>query len=238
MKFAICDDDRQFLRVFRPAVESWCAKQDIVGQYQTFTSPVDLLEADLSSVQVLFLDIEMPNCSGIDAAKTLRQRYPALILVFVTAWLQYAPEGYHVEAFRYLLKSRLADSLEPCLDAVREKISASQQMLSLRTRDSALDLPLKDILYLEGTGNRAVLVHCLPDEGSPLECAGKLQDLEAQLGPHGFLRIQRSYLVNMAWISRITGYSVFLRSGTTLKVSEKNYGPVCTRYLTWKGQRL
>ena len=71
-----------------------------------------------------------------------------------------------------------------------------------------------------------------------LECIGLLSELEGQLAGAGFLRIQRSYLVNMAHIEKITNYYAYLSTGEALKVSVQNYREVCRQFLLWKGRHL
>ena len=104
MKIAICDDSYEFACQLKEKLESICAKLDWQMESTVFSSPTALLSADLSAIQVLFLDIDMPGLNGIEVASRIRKHQKDLILVFVTAFIEYAPEGYHVEAYRYLLK--------------------------------------------------------------------------------------------------------------------------------------
>ena len=59
-----------------------------------------------------------------------------------------------------------------------------------------------------------------------------------RLSGKGFIRLQKSFLVNMSYISKISGYTAQLRNGEILKVSEKDYKAICAEYLMWKGRRL
>ena len=92
---------------------------------------------------------------------------------------------------------------------------------------------------MEGTARRHILLH-LTSGGrqTRLECIGLLSELEGQLAGAGFLRIQRSYLVNMAHIEKITTYYAYLSTGEALKVSVQNYREVCRQFLLWKGRHL
>ena len=238
MRIAVCDDNVAFLDILIREISRWSAILDLDNEYLKFKSPKALLEYDLSSVQVLFLDIEMPQYTGLEVAQKIRENNPDIILIFVTSWLQYAPAGYRVNAFRYLLKTKLSEELPICLDEIRQKICESNQSIILQQRDSSIEVLLKDILYFEGTSYRSVLLYRASDPGKPCECTGKLADYEARLKDQSFLRIQKSYLVNMAHIDRIKNHMAILRNGSSLKVSEKNYTAVCRQFLLWRGTKL
>ena len=90
------------------------------------------LGADLSAADTLFLDIDMPGIDGITAGRELRGRYPDLIIVYVTGYVQYARDGYSVAAFRYLLKDSLDEELPDCLRDIQQKLYAQQESIVIR----------------------------------------------------------------------------------------------------------
>ena len=171
----------------------------------------------------------------------LREKYPELIIVFLTAFLQYAPDGYKVRAFRYLMKEDLssADVME-CLDDVWRELFASSESIEVTdTEHNLLCFRLRDVLYCSGTPKRHTVFHISKtNETACVECVGKLSGYEEQLRGHGFLRIQKSFLVNMFHIDRIANYTARLSSGETLKVSARHYQSICSEYLRWRGATL
>lgn len=237
MKLMICDDNAAFARELRRKIEDICAYEDWPLDCLIFEKPQDVLNADLSGVKAAFLDIEMPGGNGIELARQLRTKYPEMILVFVTAYIEYAPSGYKVDAFRYLLKSRVDEELREVLEGIRERLYSSSDVVSLKTRDGECVFSLKDVLYFEGTAQRMVLAH-ISSRAEPLTCLGKLSELETSLAGKGFLRIQKSFLVNMTHLRRISGYRAFMSDGKELKVSELNYSKIREQYLLWKGSGL
>ena len=204
---------------------------------EPYFSPTQLLQADLSKYDIVFLDIEMPGIDGIETARRLRQQYDELFLVFITGWIEYAPDGYRVNAFRYLLKKSLPEDLWLCLDEIQEKLFENTECISLRSKEREVEIPLKNIIYFEGTRQKNVLVY-LKHESTPLECYGKISEMDELLREKGFLRIQKSFLVNMAYIEKIRNYKARLRNGTELKVSERQYQSVNQQYLIWRGHML
>lgn len=237
MKIAICDDIPEFAFELKHKIENTCAKRSVSLDCKVFTSPKAMLETDMSTTQVIFLDIDMPEKNGLEVAKELRKKYPELILIFVTAFIEYAPAGYNVAAFRYLLKQQLDDNLPSVMEDIQKKLIESTDYIIVEQKSGTASVPLKDILYLEGTQYRMVQFHIL-NQMHPIEAIGKLSDYEQQLKGKGFLRLQRSFIANMSHISRIRNYQVILRDGTTLSASEKYYKQVQALFLQWKGQHL
>lgn len=103
VKIVILDDELEFSKILDKKIKEYCARKDLLYDCQIFSSGKTLLEDDLSSIQVAFLDIDMPEFNGLDVAKVLHQRYPEMILIFVTFFIKYAPSGYKVNAFRYTI---------------------------------------------------------------------------------------------------------------------------------------
>lgn len=93
MKIAICDDSYEFACQLKIKLDAICARLDWQMEAMVFSSSTALLNADLSGVQILFLDIDMPGLNGIEVASRIRKQQKDLILVFVTAFIEYAPEG-------------------------------------------------------------------------------------------------------------------------------------------------
>lgn len=237
MDVVICDDERYFAEELERKLQTYAAFKDIKLETKTFYTTKTLLSTDLSSCDALFLDIDMPEITGLEAAQIIRRSYPDLILVFITGWIEYAPAGYRVNAFRYLLKKRLSEELPVCLDDIREKLYENAAMITVQTRDRTLEIAIKNILYAEGTSHRSVFLHLVKERGA-IECVGKLSDYESRLSDNGFLRLQKSYLANMEHIVKIRNYIATLRDGTELKVSERQYAQVKKQFLMWKGRVL
>lgn len=237
MDVVICDDERYFADGLERQIQSYAALKDVKVGIKTFYTTKTLLSADLSNCDALFLDIDMPETTGLEAARIIRMNYPDLILVFITGWIEYAPAGYRVNAFRYLLKKKLSEELPVCLDEIRAKLYENAAMITVQTRDRTLELAIKNILYVEGTSHRSVFLH-LVKERDAIECVGKLSDYEVRLSDNGFLRLQKSYLANMEHIVKIRNYIATLRDGTELKVSERQYAQVKKRFLMWRGRIL
>lgn len=238
MNIALCDDNPAFLRQLRNAIMDTCAAKDWPCSCTCYSTPRDLLSANLSSTQVLFLDVDMPGINGLETARLLRKTYRDLIIVFVTGFIEYAPAGYDVAAFRYLLKPELNTKLAQCMRDLWDSLYTSHETIRVQLLDHDAKIRVSDILYIEGTSQRHTLLHTTTAPDTPLVCRGLLAEYESQLSDKGFLRIQRSYLVNMAHMEDIRNYNAILDNGTTLRVSRSSYGKICEQYVLWEGEHL
>ena len=236
MKVAICDDDGAFCDFFSRMLEEQFTARHWPCDYAVFSSGTALLASDLTDVAAVFLDIDMPGPDGMQTARQLRAKSSEVLIVFVTALDRYAVEGYSVEALRYLLKDDLDRQLGPCVDALLEKLSGRRRYIKVQTPDRWMTVSLEDIRYFEGTVSRRVLLHLR--QGPPMECMGRIGDYAQKLAGDDFLRIQRSFLVNMQIIEDIRNYRAALTGGESLAVSRKNYSEITRRYVIWKVRQV
>ena len=123
----------------------------------------------------------------------------------MTSYIEYAPAGYRVAAFRYLLKQRLDEELPCVLEDVQRKLLESEELISVRTKSGFVDIPLKDVLYLEGTPGREVVFHMSRFE--TIKASGRLTQYEERRAAKDFFGTQKALL--RTW--RIYAESVIIK---------------------------
>lgn len=240
IRISICDDDPLFRESLRSEVRNILNLHEIDAVIQIYDHAESIPEHSLSTTDVFFLDIDFSekNYTGIDIARTVRKYQQNAIIVFVTNFIEYAPEGYEVQAFRYLLKSSIHEKLEQCLLQIMQKLQSDHETMQISIAGEILTLPLSDILYIESQGHLAVIY--VSKQGSKTvktySFYSTLSSLERQLSPMGYLRIHKSYLVNMHRIRKYQCTEAVLDNGTILKVSERSYSEQKKQYLLWKAR--
>ena len=151
LKIAVCDDEEQFRKIVGKYIEVFLTKQFIDFHIDYFQSGVEFagLEEEMSQYDVAFLDISMDKLDGIEVAKRLRKYSDKVIIVFITAFLDYSLEGYKVNAIRYLLKSspNLKLDFDECMETVLDKINYTTPKKNFRFRE----VELNNIVYIEST---------------------------------------------------------------------------------------
>lgn len=195
--------------------------------------------ADLKP-DLMFLDIQMPKLNGFEVLELLPER-PAV--VFVTAFDAYAVQAFDVHAIDYLLKpfspERLAEALEQALARVQRE--SRDHLAALLADARQRDAPVARILVRDGARVHVVPVEkldyieaqddyiCLHSDGKRYLKEQTMAQVEALLDPTRFVRIHRSYILNIERIARVELYAkdsriAILQNGTKLPVSRSGYG--------------
>ncbi|MDL2214198.1 LytTR family DNA-binding domain-containing protein [Clostridia bacterium OttesenSCG-928-O13] len=235
MKCAICDDDYAFARSFQTRVLDYCKKRQIACSCNLFLTPSELLLEDLDSFDIIFLNVDMGCWDGINIARSIRRTGSQTLIIFVSNHLEYAPEGYSVGAFRYLLKSGLDKTFADAMDAAVKVLRCSTDIVSITSNKETYEIPLSGVLYAE-SDKRTVTLYLADLSYDALTFYTKLSDLESDLAGKGFLRVHKSYLVNMQHVADIRNYTVFMKNGQTLPTSRQGYSDITGRYRAWQDE--
>ena len=233
MNVLICDDEWSVTEQVSELLQKHCAETGTQVRFHLFDASCAI--KDFAEYDIAILDIDMGNFSGIDLARRLRKEKPGIVIIFLTNFIQYAPEGFEVQAFRYLLKSDMQERLVSYFeDAVREVVR-EKQIITISVNSELIDIPVNHILYLE-SNLRIIIMHLIHDERKEYRFYGNMTDLSEKLEDLGFLRIQKSFLVNMEYIEQMQYEKVSLRGGIVLPSSAKNRKELKQHYLKWRGK--
>lgn len=238
LSILICDDDFRMVATMKAAAESVLSEAEKKAKIHTFTDATSISEQILSSCDIALLDIDFDGAeyNGMDIARKLRGLRNDTVIIFVTNFIEYAPEGYEVQAFRYILKRDLEADLKAVLPLALKQLN--RETLPIQVNGEIIKVPLDDILYLEvQQHNVTVVTRKLTVDRKPKEYCfyAALSDLEERLEPLGFLRIHKSYLVNMKHLKKFQCREAILDNGMVLRVGEKSYSENKQKYLLWKG---
>lgn len=241
LRVLICDDDPLFAKSLQASLTALFQKHDVEAKIHTYTCWEDVGTIILSSYDIAFLDIDFSGYqyTGIDIARKLRSVRQDSIIIFVTNYIEFAPEGYEVQAFRYLLKSELGHKLEKTLALALNHFNSVRETLKIQSNGELIDILLSDILFVESQGH-LLIIHLQTKTGEKTvrqySIYASLSSFEKKLDNYGFLRIHKSYLVNMQHIKKYQCTEAVLSDGTTLRVSEKNYSEQKKKYLLWRSR--
>lgn len=238
LSILICDDDISVIDTMKKILEEVLREEDKKAKIYTFTDAVSVSDQMLSICDIALLDVDFYGASynGMDIARRLRSLRSDTIIIFVTNFIEYAPEGYEVQAFRYILKRNLQADLKGVLPLALKRLH--QETLPIQVNGEIIKIPLDDILFLEvQQHNVTVVTQKLTSERKQKEYSfyATLSDLEERLEPLGFLRIHKSYLVNMKHLKKFQCREATLDNGMILRVGEKSYAENKQKFLLWKG---
>ena len=204
MRIAVCDDEEKFRDQAKSMIDKISGSLDSV--VDTYSDGYKLLEVfDRNPYDVLFLDIEMPAMDGITLAKKLREKSDKIYIIFLTGHVEYAVEGYEVNALRYLTKPVQEDKLREVLRYVMDK-STSKRQLMIKEDGEEILLNIQDIIYFEAQ-NQYIMIYTTA--GSHL-VRYNIGDFEEQLKGDGFFRTHRGFLVSLAKVKRLVKSDVLM----------------------------
>lgn len=216
MRIAVCDDEELFRIEFKSVLD----KVLINAEYDidTFSGGSSLYEAFLKNpFDLVFLDIEMPGIDGITLAKRLRAVSENVQIVFLTSHIEYALEGYEVNALRYLVKPVDMNKLSEVLKYIQDKKNNSRQIM-IKQEGEDIVIDISDIIYMESMDKNVRIV----TSKSEYITRYNISDYEEELKNSGFLRIHRGYLISLSKVKKIVKNDVIMDGDISLPVSRSN----------------
>ena len=218
---AICDDNAIHLKKAEEITDhALTAAQQLFRMYQ-FASAEDLL-AWISSEEILpdlaVLDIEMGGEDGISLAKKLNLLAPGCRIIFLTSYVDYAPDAYEADHIWFVVKGRVQEhfdaAIRKALDSLKENETAIPGIL-VRENGRTVFLSLEEILYISKAGRKAQ-VKCLT--GEHLDRKNPASLIPAGLQTH-FIRCHQGYWVNISQISELDHEEFVLKDGSRIPIS-------------------
>jgi len=197
---------------------------ELVGQCSCAFQALELLEKH--PVDLMFVDINMPDLNGLEFVKSLTQKP---ILIFTTAYSEYALEGFKVDALDYLLKpfsfaefSKSAGKARAQFELMQnapEKLDGNNDFLFIKSEYKLVRINFNDILYIEGM-KEYVRIHLYGQK--PVMTLLSMKSLEEKLPGNKFMRVHRSYIVNLEKVTTVERFTIVFDDKHRIPVSE-NY---------------
>ena len=196
-------------------------------------------------VEAIFLDINMPDLNGLDFAKSMQDHSKGPVMVFTTAYSEYAIEGYKANAVGYLLKPYGFDEFEAAAKKVKEICEIRQQSataveVSADTHDGVIyvksdykivRISINKINYIEAM-SEYLRISC-EDKDKPVIVLLSMKRIEEHLPSSKFMRIHRSFIINLDKISEVKKNHVVLGDGVSLPIGD-NYKDAFMAYVNSK----
>lgn len=207
-------DDEPLARDELQAQIKEISKVEILGKFSNAPSALAFLKEN--NVDLIFLDIEMPMVTGLEFASQLPKK---ALIIFTTAYSQYALDSYELDAIDYLLKSIAKERLEKAIN----KAETYKKLLSDDTEKSIIEggtddfliikserrfhrINFSDIRYIEGLKDYVVIY----TTSQKLITAMNLKNIHQKMPQNIFLRVSKSYIVNTNYVESFDHHSIFI----------------------------
>jgi DNA-binding LytR/AlgR family response regulator len=224
---AICDDEADI----RTYISRLIIKQNIHCRILEYSSGKALVNSD-ERIDIIFLDIQMDNINGIEAAAKIRENQEQLadsinkdaVIIFITGKKEYVFQAFDVSAFHFLLKpiddEKMVQVLMRVVEICEKKNFQNKEQIFIKTRYLNKILNLNDIFFIESKRRKVVIF----TDNEEIELYATMEELEQQTG-NTFFRCHRRYLVNMKYIEE---YGI-----DTIKLKNKKYNDFVKSYMRY-----
>jgi DNA-binding LytR/AlgR family response regulator len=238
INIAVCDDEQESLNMIQKELYKATEKLNITIEtylYRDGEKLVDLIKNQKEDFDILFLDIDMPNISGLEIAKKLREEESDIILIFISAHEQYVFESIEYNPFRYIRKSRIDKELFLALKAACVQLKERENNhIVVKAEESEVKIRHSDIMYFETT-ERKVGIHL--NNGEVLAVRKTIKELCEELNDEHFIRIHSGCVANAKYIDKFSSNDITLDSGEQLLVSRTRVKNIKTILLNYWGDK-
>lgn len=199
-RIAVVDDQPDMRQQLCSMIDQYSRENNCMLEVTAFSDGAQIITNYCKGFDIIFLDIEMPELGGMDAAERIRTVDPDVVLVFVTNMAQYAIRGYEVDALDFVLKPvnyyQFSTKLARALQRVQRRKGGQ---IALQTAGGVQLLNTEDIYWLE-TRDRMLHYHTSTGVWS---VRSSLQNAEKQLAPYHFAKCNQCYLVNLRYVRAV-----------------------------------
>lgn len=216
LHIAVCDDNIQDCQTLSSLLRTFCNNRHLQVNIRCFSRGEDFIAScQENSYDIVYMDIYLPGINGIEAAARTRLTV-SFQIVFVTVSREYAVDAFSLNAAHYLLKplsqADVNASMERCLSRINTNFP---KCLEIKTSLGKIPIPFNSIVYIE-VFNKICVIHT---EKSTFQTYTSLDTIYQKLDNNIFLRVQRSFIVNMRFIKTFGSDHIVLSDGKSISLS-------------------
>lgn len=229
---AICDDDLGAINTLKKHIHDIISRSrfdNLTYSYVVSSTSEELLDlAANNSIDILFLDIQLPGASGLQIAKEFQESYPDTVIIFVSNFESYVFYSMRFRPFRFLRKSKLKNELPEALISALQHVNHPSTTILLNYANNYEPIQIKKIVYLEKEKKSNYILFHLSD--TTIKERANLSDMEKRFSKHSFCKINSGTIINIKHVVKAESTSVEMSNHASLQVSSR-YAPILTKQL-------
>lgn len=227
-RIAVCDDNRELLEAAAEHLRTYFEKEEIVlSLFEDGETLLDSVKNKNCLYQLAILDIELGEMNGIEVGDELNRLLPDCQIIYLTGYLDYAPEVYSTRHTYYVYKPTMEKHLPLALEkAVAALEELEHGRLALPQKNGQLMLEKREITYLE----RRLRTTTIYTTGEAAVTALPLDELLEMIGLPAFLRCHNSFAVNLDHAAAFRRESFLMKDGKIIPISHSYYAAVRERF--------
>jgi len=223
IRIAICDDEKEAVTLHEDIVKDSLKTCGIGYEITTYTHSGSLfsdITEDGFFYDLILLDIEMPDITGMELSAKIKPYLPNIKIIFITSHMEYAIDAFELSIFRYVPKNDLANRLRSAVADAANLIELEVgREYMIRAAGRMEKIPYRDIFYIQRDGGKNSVI-C---SGTGMSKVRKsLQQVYGELDAPEFIFIDRGCIVNIIQIMKVAAGTVFLKNGEALPVSRSH----------------
>lgn len=220
LKVALCDDNKNTIAKYAKLISEIAEKNQMQMEVSCFSSGESLLfhySNMPEQVDIIYLDILMDKTDGMETARKLRDVGCKAQIIFLTRYDDYVYDAFEVCAAQYLIKEDTSkDKFEKVfLKAAQMVLKKEEELFTIKFDGKTTVIPINEIAYFE-IWSRVITVYY--GDGKSAKYYYSIERLEEELAAKDFVRVHRSYLVNLSYIEMFQHKSIKLKTGAVIPV--------------------
>ena len=215
LRIAICDDNRADVERLETVLDELCCYSVYYDVYFEARELIEYIALHRVNYHLYIFDIEMPDMTGLELAKEIRQRGSKALFVFLTGYSQYVMDVFDVFTFAYIQKPVTIEKLDQVLSRAVHYLEMVKHDFVFHFRKNQFRISCGDILYIEKKGRQAV-IHTITEN---FKTNMTVSEIWKQLDSRVFIHIHVSYIVNMEHLRSIERDEAVMDNGERLLVA-------------------
>lgn len=229
MFLAICDDEPKALEKMKETIQSYIGPEHTI---EVFDDPDKfLLYAQENMIQVVFMDIELGEKTGIDTVSRLMDIRPKCQVVYVTNYMDYVTDVYRTPHTYFLFKNELAERLPEVMEKIRRTLQVDNTKLILVEKSGTRVIRLDEIRYVE-TAKRVTKIHTQTEVIGTRE---RIDDIAQRLPEEMFIRCHKSFLISPSCVKKYERQRFTLDRDEVIPISRAHAQAARQAFMNWAG---
>lgn len=229
---AICDDEEVYTEAVYEMLDN-CAKfmniKISLDVYNSSTELLGVIRDNPLKYSILFVDILMPELTGVDLSKEVKKLNKNMDIIFVTSTSEYVFDAYDMGALNYILKPIEKNRLEEQFLRAVKAINKKRDTFIINKSSDIYLVDIDDIIYFE-IRNRIITIEYV---GGSLEFYETISEVEEKLAKYNFIKVHRSYLVNPEYIFKLSSSKIELKDGRWIPVSKLRFKSIKQEFMSY-----